>query len=356
MVEMFNLSIFRGFGRYDIASKFSLVSKLLIIGSNVLLVFMGYGLNEFFLSIIGIMAMMCIIEFVYVSKHFYKFGFGYGFNPKIFYQVVDFARWNWLQVVFNTLSNQVDKMAVAFFVGLEELAYYSIGFLVFRQLYMVYQASIGWLFPSISSQKEKDKRLFRLFQNTNSILYLGVIGSLLTLYFLSDLGLTLWLGAEKAQRSEFYILLFSALAGLTAFSYLPSVFFMGTGRAKTNTLLDITNKSLNTLLALLGYRLWGVEGLLFGLILSQCLYIPLQRLFLFRSIISIPASELSKSMLGAIGVMLYLSLILVEVTIWQWLGVLLIVSISYYILSKIHKNPIKAIALGLNAIESEVKQ
>ena len=33
-----------------------------------------------------------------------------------------------------TLSNQLDKFLIAFFIGLEFLAYYSIGFIVFRQL------------------------------------------------------------------------------------------------------------------------------------------------------------------------------------------------------------------------------
>ncbi len=356
MVEMFNLSVLKGYGRYDIASKFSLVSKLLIIASNVLLVISGFGLYEFFLGIIGTMALMCSLEFIYVSKHFYSTELNFSFNREVFKHVFDFARWNWIQVVFTTLSNQVDKMAVAFFVGLEELAYYSIGFLVFRQLYMVYQASISWLFPNISAQKEKNQGLFKLFQNTNSILYLGVIGSLLSFYFFSDIGLTLWLGPEKAQRSEFYILLFSALAGLTAFTYLPSVFFMGTGRAKTNTLLDMTNKTLNTLFALTGYALWGVMGLLYGLFFSQCVYLPLQRIVLFRSVIRIPVSDLTKSMLGTIGVILYLSLIVTDSNSWQWLGVMLIVANSYLILSQIHKNPFRAISLGLKAIESEVKQ
>lgn len=356
MIEMFNLSILRGFGRYDLASKFSLTSKLLIILCNVVLVLMGYSLNAFFWGIIVIMIVMCSVEYLYVSRRYLQKSISFKANWKIISEVIHFAKWSWLQVIFTTLSNQVDKLVVAFFVGLEELAYYSVGFLVFRQLYMVYQASINWLFPNISANQEQNRNLKRLFYNSNTLLVLGVSISLLVLFFASDFGFRLWLGEEKAARSETYILLFSAVAGLSAFSYLPSVFFMGSGNAKSNTLLDLASKSMNAICALAGYYLWGTVGLLYGLAFSQLLYIPFQRIFLFKNVLDVNISGALPSLFGLVSIGLYI--LLVQGTSYglQWNCTILILGITYWRLTVIHPNPIKAIAMSLKRIASEVER
>ncbi|MEM9023307.1 MAG: hypothetical protein AAGB22_06180, partial [Bacteroidota bacterium] len=66
---------------------------------------------------------------------------------------------------------------------------------------------------------------------------------------------------------------------------IPFFFLNGAGKARLNTFLELTLKSLNVLAMVVLFQFFDVDGILYGLIISVAVFIPLQQAIIQRKVL-----------------------------------------------------------------------
>ena len=113
-------------------------------------------LNVFHGALI-VSALIFIFQFVYL-KAMYKDNISFSkVNVRTAKSLLNFGGWSWLSSLTSMVKADSDKWLVSGLLGLKTFGFYSIGILIFNQLYIVIGSSISWVFPSISKDNLNKK-------------------------------------------------------------------------------------------------------------------------------------------------------------------------------------------------------
>ena len=275
-LEQVFVATFKGFERYDISAKLLLASKGSILISNVVLVIFGFSLIHIFVFTAILSLTVLIVEIFFVKRYIPAFSFVPKLDRVITKEVVGFGLWSWIQSVFSIATAQLDKFIVASFAGVRILAFYSIGYMIYTQLHNVFAACANWLFPFVSAKIEKNEKVEPIYHKARFALLIAGLSIILALFLIKDVLFLGWLGEEVYQQSKPFIIGFMAYEALMVMSIIPYYFLSGSGLPKLNAFLELILKSLNIIGMLLFFYLFGVEGIVLGLISSVVLFIPFQ--------------------------------------------------------------------------------
>lgn len=268
LIEQILLSFFKGYERYDIASKFSIFSKTTILLANVALAAAGYSLLEIFMSSAIISLIMVAIELYWLKKHCPFLSFHKNPDKSTLKEIAGFSIWAWLQTLAGVLFSQADKFVVAACAGLSVLTYYSIGFMVANQIHALFAAASSWLFPVVSKKIEQKSNLFKPYYKTQFFMILGGLILIAALYGIKGPLFETWLGSETYTQSILLIKGFLLFEILIIPFIVPFYFFNASGYIKTNTLYMLASNILMLLFMYIGYVLFGLYGLIGGRIVG----------------------------------------------------------------------------------------
>lgn len=281
-IEQILLAVFKGFERYDKASKLFMFSKFLVIIINIIVVLTGKSLIWVFFATMIFSLIFLLIEMYFLKLFFRDVSFYPRIEKGVFREVFEFGIWAWIQSVVTIISSQMDKFIVAQYVGLKVLAFYSLGTMIFNQLHAVFSAAASWLFPKISAKTEKKESTISLFNQARFVLITVSMTLLLLLLLSGKIIFPLWLGEETYKQSRFFLNGFIAYEGLVVLSIVPYYFMLGSGAIKYNTLGEVGFKIFNIICMILLFYSVGINGILYGLILSIIVYIPIQNRLIQR--------------------------------------------------------------------------
>ena len=102
------------------------------------------------------------------------------------------------------------------------------------------------------------------------------LGILVILLLLEREILTLWLGSSVYEKSSEYIRVFVYYNFFLLLMILPNFFLNGSSNVKQNTLSEFVLKVLNILFMVSFYYLFGTIGLVWGLVISTAIVVPLK--------------------------------------------------------------------------------
>lgn len=275
-LEIILLSTFQGFERYDVQSRFSLLSKVSILIGNLFFISLGKDL-VFILIVSAIIQFTAVLLEVYFIKARYSFlTFAPSFSKTRLKKIFDFSLWTWLQSVLAIGSSQADKFVVAYYSGVQTLSYYSLGYMVMTQVHSVYSSLASWIFPVVSKKSTKGESLNEMYHNAEAILLTFGFLSILFLVGLEKPILTLWLGQEVYEKAAEYIYLFLYYNVFLLLNILPFFFLNGSGEAKYNTYSEFFTRSLNLIGMFALYSLMGNMGLIWGHVISMLISTPIK--------------------------------------------------------------------------------
>ena len=285
-VEQVLLSVFKGFEKYDTSAKLSIVSKTVLILSQVTAVYLGYFLVEIFL-VSSIVSFLMVVEELLFIKSRYK---GISFIPSVkkfsIQEVFEFSSWSWIQSVLGVIAGHVDRLVVMTLAGPTFLAYYALASTVGSQVHSVLTASVSWVFPKVSGKTERNEDVNQLYYKMQLIIVvLGftVFGILLTF---ENIIFKTWLGAETYSNSILLIKIFLYLALFNSLSIIPYYFMLGSNLIKLSTLFMFLSLVLTIGFMILGYQFWSTTGLAYGKLISSMLSIPILIIFVHLKILS----------------------------------------------------------------------
>jgi len=285
-VEIAILSVFKAFERFDVNSKLVLLSKNSTMLLNLALVILNYDLITIFT--VSVICNITNVVFQLVVLYYYKpkimaipdFEF---FREKL--SDLNYNFWYWLQSVVALLGFLSDKLMVAYFTDIKTMGYYSIASLIGAQIHNFFLSFGSFIFPRVSFKLAEKKDVARIYFVSRSIIALlgwGLIGFLI---LFGDYIFKLWLGNETFVNSIYFIKLYLVFEAGMLLIIVPFYFINGTVYIKLNSLFEVVIRSSHFLATLIGFYLAGVNGMLYGLILSTCINIPFQYFYFHKRII-----------------------------------------------------------------------
>lgn len=284
-VEIAILSVFKAYERFDINSKLAMLSKNSTMLLSLTLVILDYDLLTVFrVSLIGAAANV-LLQLIVLSR--FKPGIieipGFAFFKEKLSEL-NYNFWYWLQSVVALLGFLSDKLMVAYFTDIKTMGYYSIASLIGSQIHNFFLSFGSFIFPRVSFKLAEKKDIARIYFVSRSIIALSGWSIIVFLILAGDLIFRLWLGTETFINSIYFIKLYLVFEAGMLLIIVPFYFINGTLYIRLNSLFEVTIRSSHFLATLAGFYLAGVNGMLFGLILSTFLNIPFQYYLFHRKI------------------------------------------------------------------------
>lgn len=241
--ELLYQSILKGFERYDLASLYNIISKMMVLAAQVALVIFNYGLYEIFISNLILNILFVIIQGL-VS---YRLLPGYSFkNVKSKKEKADlfhFGLWTWLQTIMSVLAYQLDRFVIAIFLGPAITGYYILASTIVNHIHMAFGAVVSWLLPKISRKKESGSNITGYFTTLRSLLLgFGLLSIVIALLTYEPV-FTLWLGEDKFNKMGDFFRLFLGFEAYLLMTIVPLFYLNAIKMLKFITLMELMYKT-----------------------------------------------------------------------------------------------------------------
>ncbi len=274
-MEQLALSIFRGFERYDVSSVVSMISKFVLLLTQVIIVYAGYSVIQIFIGSVIILTVVVINELLYVRLRYKYISFVPKINKGTLKEIFSFSTWSWIQSVLSILVSQVDKFVVITLAGPAFLAYYSLASTVGSQLHALFTAAVSWVFPKVSSKTERKEDISILYYKMQFIIIAGGLVIISGLLLFGNVLFRLWLGPETYGHSILLIRIFLFYIFVNVLSIIPHFTLLGANRIRAYTFFVFISVIFTIGFMILNYHFMGVIGLAYGKMIAAVLYIPM---------------------------------------------------------------------------------
>ena len=201
-------SIMDGLEKFNVSFFMILISRTIILISQIFLLISGFQIKEILLFSTIILLLISIVQTFYINLYYLNF-----FNS--FFKKIDFSI---LKIIFNytkyisissfmSISNSnIDKLFVTHILGLKNLVYYSISYSIFQLIHTLYGSFFKWMIPKISKFNKLNMKVY--FNKLNLTLIILATVGLLIIKLISPLLLSLWLDKNYNITLVNYIDLF----------------------------------------------------------------------------------------------------------------------------------------------------
>jgi len=236
--EQLLYAFLRGYEQFGHMVILSTISKALFILAQIITaVYMQSVLNVFY-GALFVSVLMFAFQFGYLRIiHEDNISFS-KVNINTAKSLLNFGGWSWLSSLTSMVKADSDKWLVSGLLGLKTFGLYSIGVLIFNQLYMVVGSSMSWVFPDISKDNLDKKILAKKYWR---LLFYVSVTSLIISVTLTDLSFLfeLWLGEDFYHDSQYYINTFLLLFPVFTMVIVPHFYLLGLGQVKKKSYAEI---------------------------------------------------------------------------------------------------------------------
>jgi len=274
------LSALRGFERYDIICKINIGTLSLMTLSSVTLVFIGYGLEIVLFGVIIVSCLSLLLSIIVVKRLVPRLNIGLTFDRSSLKETFSFGLFSWVQGIAATIFAQADRLIIGAILGTSAITYYSVSMNIAQQVHAAVSASMGFIFPLVSSEREKENgiNLKRLFNRTFLFGLFISLSIMLPLLICGKFFLTIWMGANFAENSYMVLYILLCAYFLLGLNVLPHYFLLGFGEVKFVSMTNIAGGLLSLVGMVLLIPLFGMNGAA----ISRILYAPLTLLNFVR--------------------------------------------------------------------------
>jgi len=257
-------SILQGIHRFDVYSNIFNFNNLALLVGNILLAINGYGLLSLFYWNLAVTALTCVI-YVFAAKRFMPdFKLSFRFKGEILRLIVKYsAGVIGYQILSNFLllfergwiSSQLETKSLTYYVVPMLLSFYIHGFI--SSLTLV-------LFPLSSELKNDKEKLLRLYTKATKIVCFFVFFLGTTLITESHIFLTLWMGAEFAEKTFVLLVIHTITFSLLAIQIVSWQMTEGLGYPSYNCYLFMICLIISLFLMVGLTQDFGLEGVAMG--------------------------------------------------------------------------------------------
>lgn len=284
--ELLYQSMLKGYERYDLASIYNIISKLLILAAQVAFVMNGYGLMEIFIGNLILNFIMVLVQAVVSYKQVKGYRFSFTRSKEESSNLFHFGLWTWLQTIISVLAYQMDRFVVAIFLGPAITGYYILASTIINHMHMAFGAIVSWLLPKISRKKESEENITIYFTTLRSFLIGFSLLAVLITYFLYEPVFTLWLGPEKFDKMSGFFKLFLIFEAFLLMTIVPLFYLNAIKLLKFITSLELMYKSGVIIGLLVAFTIIPTgNSIIIGQIIALLVLIPLEYFYINQKIL-----------------------------------------------------------------------
>lgn len=194
-------AILQGVHRFDVTAKINNVNNILLISGNLTLALMGYGLVALLIWNLLVTVYSTVVAAVVSKRLLPEFSMNLKFQRETLILVFKYSSG---VIAYQLLANVLllfERSWVTGRLGAESLTYYVVPMMLAVYIHGFFANLMTVMFPLVSELKSEPEKLRRLYQKaTKTVSFLAIfIGA--TLMVESSHFLTLWMGADFAERS-----------------------------------------------------------------------------------------------------------------------------------------------------------
>lgn len=284
--ELLYQSYLKGYERYDLASIYNIISKLLVLGAQVFLVVYGYGLYEIFVSNL----------FINIAIVFVQATISYTLSPGYRFQLIKseeekknlfhFGLWTWVQTIISVMAYQIDRFVVAIFLGPAITGYYILASTIVNHMHMAFGAIVSWLLPKISRKKETGSNIKLYFTSLRSVsVGFGLLSIFATALFYKPV-FRFWLGDDKFDKMNEFFQLFLIFEAFLLLTIVPLFYLNAIKMLKFITSMELLYKSGVIVGLFVAFAIVpNGNSIIIGQIVALVLFIPLEYYFINRKVL-----------------------------------------------------------------------
>ncbi len=262
-VSMFNQifnSMLQGIHRFDVYSKVYTANSIFLIGGNLVLAFLGYGLLPLLVWNLVVLVIFALVYAIVAKKLVPEFKLSFTLDTQTVRLVLRYS----LGVVgYQILANFLllfERGWITHQLGSENLTYYVVPMSLGIYLHGFISSLILVIFPLASELKDDHVRLLKLYTKATKIIAMLVVFVMASVVINSRLFLHLWMGETFAQNSSTLLIIHIFAFGLTAILSVSWQMTEGLGFPRYNVAIFSVCIVINVVLMVLLTSAWGNYG------------------------------------------------------------------------------------------------
>ncbi len=276
---------FKAFERFDLAAWISSGTKLTVLLTNVVLVYLGFGLISLLISGIIISSLGILTGILFIKQMIPGFSIGLHFDKSSIQHELRFAVWPWFQSLAIIITFQCDRFFVVTYIGLATLSYYGLVATMFNHIHMGFNAIAPWLAPKITKLKTQGKDIKELYLTTRNFSLLISLTALLIFSVVNAPILKLFLSLDKYQHAASFIKLFTLFELFFVYAIVPNYFLNAAGYERLYFKIVIFYCTTIILGMLAGYYInRTAEGILEGLTSGTAIAMFIQNIVIDKKV------------------------------------------------------------------------
>lgn len=271
--------------RLDVFSGISTVVSVAGVVGNIVIVSLGYGVNELLIWSALNLALSCLWFYIAGRRLLPEAKWGIRCSREIIILVAKFAAGTSLnQIIFNFLL-LFERGLITRQLGTENLTYYVVPMNLTGQIHIFCSSLLLMIFPlasELGARFEMDK-LRAIYQQASKYIFAVVVFVVVSMSICGYEFFSLWLTPEFADKT-FYIVIIQALTfGTMAIGIVAWQIMEGLGHTKNNGLMSIPWAALSLFLMLALIPFFKLEGVGLGRLFG-CIALLIYILFVEKKV------------------------------------------------------------------------
>ncbi len=234
--QIFN-SVLQGIHRFDVYSKIFNLNNLALLTGNLVLAVLGFGLISLFVWNLSVTCLTCVIFVISAKRLLPEFKLNFKFQPETLKLIV---KYSYGVIGYQILSNFLllfERGWIFRKLGAESLTYYVVPMTLAIYIHAFISSLIIVIFPLASELKNDNEKLLRLYTKATKIVVLFVVFFGTTIIVESRFFLSLWMGAEFADKTWMLLVVHTITFSLVAIQAVSWQMTEGLGYPNYNFLL-----------------------------------------------------------------------------------------------------------------------
>lgn len=222
----------------------------------------GFGLKAIVLSSVIIRGASSLVFLGFAFKLLPALKKKIAFGFRTFVKLIRFGGWITITQILEPVFIYLDRILIGAIISLEYVAFYTIPHEAITKLWFIPASICNTLFPALSEQQAlKDERTARrLYLQSVKFLLLIIIPIAVFFVIFSKNILTIWIGADFAEKSSTAFLILAVALPANALANIPNVSIQALGRPDISAKIHLVELPLYVGLCYLLISQFGISG------------------------------------------------------------------------------------------------
>ena len=264
MLSQIYNAVLQGIHRFDVYSNIFNVNTIVLLSGNIYLASNGYGINGLIVWNFVITALTCGVVAIFSKRLLPEFGISFRIKPEVIKLVLVYSSGIVGYQILGNLLMLFERGWIFRELGAKNLTYYNVPMLLSFYIHAFISSIVLVIFPLASELKDNPEKLLRLYTKASKIVCFFVFFMATTLIMQSKIFLTLWLGAEFAEKTYFLLIIHTVTFSLAAIQTVSWQLTEGLGYPSYNLKIFVICLILNVFVVLSLTQNFGNTGVAFG--------------------------------------------------------------------------------------------